>query len=239
MKNAIILLNFWENTIRCVVINLEPLYIYFENYYFSEKNEEKDAIFEKFSDIFWKSTPNFKKYKTKYGWSCRLMTVEDEPETFLRNYINYLFAKYCCKETWPNHSKFEYDYKKFKIVVNYYLRKIFNNYIPVNIYEKNNGGKIQISVNDLYGEDGYVVKYVTNSLRGYFLNRIKRHLTGKYIECSCGEQVLKNSNNQVMCKRCGKEKELKRQREKWRKNKEKYRCATALENSNKPLSTNS
>lgn len=218
------------------MIRLDYLYIYFENYYFSEKESEKLEIFNDFIDIFWKSTPNFKKYKTKYGWSCRLMSIEDDPDKFLRYYINYLFGKYCCKEMWVRHNKFDYDYKRFKVVVNYYLKKIFNNYIPISIYESNSESGLNVSMNDLYGEDGYVVTYVINSLRGYFINRIKRYLSGKYIECKCGAQVLKKSNRQSMCEKCWKEKEKEIKRSCWEKNKEKYRnTARSLENGSKPL----
>lgn len=205
---------------------MEFLYIYFENYYFSDKKEEKDRIFNEFVDIFWKSTKNFKKYKTNLGWKCKLMNRDDESQTFLGDYVNYLYGKYCCKETWINHDKLDYDYKKFKTVINYYFKKIFNNYIPISIYEENMGNHNVFSDNDLLGDDGYVVKYVTNSLRGYFYNRIKKHMSGKYIECECGAKALRNSNRQMMCKDCSRAKELERQRKKWHKYKNKYTNTT-------------
>lgn len=208
------------------MIRTESLYIYFEKYYFSNKKEEKDNIFKEFVDIFWKSTPNFKKYETSTGWKCKLMNRDDDAQLFLKDYINYLYGKYCCRETWINHDKFDYDYKRFRVVIDYYLKRIFDNYLPIDVYEEKMGKNILSGNHDLFGDDGHVVKYVTNSLRGYFYNRIKKHLSGKYIECVCGAQSLRTSNRQVMCKDCSKKKELERQRIKWNKYKNKYRNAT-------------
>lgn len=166
----------------------------------------RDKLFLGFIDEFWKTTPSFKKFKTKRGWSCRKLNRDDACDIFLRTYINNLYGKYCCEDLWVNHAKFkDYDYQHFKKIINLYLRKIFENYIPCDVYEKNNP---QCEINSLYdgwGEDSYVVTYIIRSLKGYLSNRMKKYSSGRYFECSCGELALQNSNHQSMCKKCRKQ----------------------------------
>ena len=93
--------------------------------------------------------------------------------------------------------------------------------------------RYQPSIYDGWGEDSYVVTYIIRSLKGYFLNRMVKYNSGKYIECNCGEMTLKKSNRQSMCEKCWKEKEsincvL-------RKRKQRERKCHSLENTIKPL----
>jgi len=162
--------------------------------------------------------------------------VDDACDVFLRTYVNNLYGKYCCKDVWINSAKFEsMDYTHFKKIVNLYLKRIFKNYVPPDVYEEKHPVTEIKSIYDGWGEDSYVVTYIIRSLKGYFLNRMVKYNSGKYIECKCGEMTLKNSNRQSMCEKCCKEKELERQRVKWHKYKHNYRSATALETTIKPL----
>lgn len=169
-------------------------------------------------DDFWKNTPSFKKNKTKYGWSCRRPKVDDVCDVFLRTYVNNLYGKYCCKEVWTNNKKFEnVDYSHFKKIVNLYLKRIFGNYVPPDVYEQKHPVTEIKSIYDGWGEDSYVVTYIIRSLKGYFLNRMAKYNSGKYIECACGEMVFKKTPNSNVkyCKLCLYERELIRKR-KWK-----------------------
>ena len=97
------------------------------------------------------------------------------------------------------------DYTHFKKIVNLYLKRIFKNYVPPDVYEEKHPVTEIKSIYDGWGEDSYVVTYIIRSLKGYFLNRMVKYTSGKYIECKCGEMTLKNSNRQLMCEKCWKE----------------------------------
>ena len=68
---------------------------------------------------------------------------------------------------------------------------------------------------------------------GYFYDMHKGNKKIKRCE-GCGVLVKVTGNRQVYCKECWKEKEMDRQREKWHKNKHKYRDATLLKNGCNP-----
>jgi hypothetical protein len=162
--------------------------------------------------------------------------VDDACDVFLRTYVNNLYGKYCCKDVWINSAKFEsMDYTHFKRIVNLYLKRIFKNYIPPDVYEQKHPVTEIKSIYDGWGEDSYVVTYIIRSLKGYFLNRMVKYNSGKYIECKCGEMTLKNSNRQSMCEKCFSKKrkdDINENAKKYYKNKKDF---IQLENTIKPL----
>jgi predicted nucleic-acid-binding protein len=97
--------------------------------------------------------------------------------------------------------KLRMKWKDYRILINTYLRKIFDNYIPVEQYEQEHGWDMRVSV-DGWCEDNYIISYFCKSLTGYMrnyineLNGIKRGK--KYKECTvCGrlmEDTAPNKN---------------------------------------------
>ena len=179
------------------------MYEYFNNYY--EAVEDKEKYYNTFIDDFWKSTQPFKKFKTKFGWSCKRLNRDDDSDIFLRTYINNLYGKYYCKDLWTKHAKFpDCTFKQFKNIINIYFKSIFKNYIPCDIYEQKHPVTELKSIYDGWGEDSYAVTYIVHSLKGYMSNRMKKYSSGKYIECKCGVLVLKKTPNSRIkyCKDC-------------------------------------
>lgn len=101
--------------------------------------------------------------------------------------------------------KYNIKFSQYKKLINTYIKRIFDNYIPIEEYEKKHGWDANITV-DGWSEDNYIIKYFCKSLTGYMRNYIKDLNSGKYIECvNCGELIIPTNNRQKYCKSCWKE----------------------------------
>jgi len=90
--------------------------------------------------------------------------------------------------------KMNLSWNEYKKLVEKYFRKMFDNFIPLDEYEKENEMVLSI---DTWCEDNYCIKYFCKGLNGYFKNYQKEYY-GLYVP-SIGKDkiVLKR------CKNCG------------------------------------
>lgn len=118
--------------------------------------------------------------------------------------------------------KIELSFKEYKKIINGYIYKIFNNYKSPFEYEQENGWELNVT-HDAWHEDNYIVKYFCKSLTGYMKN-YKKYINFIYEkECKICEMLfLPNSNSQVYCEKCVKEKERIRKLINYQKHKDKY-----------------
>lgn len=187
---------------------MEFLYEYFDRYYYSDDENEKEQIFEDFFDELWKSPPKFRKIPIKNGFTCRNANRTDSSPVFLKSYINRLYAKYCCSDTMVDIKKMDYTYAYFHKMIKIYIRRMFKNYIPSSEYERLHPSEEIDAFYDGWGDDSYVCSYVCRSLKGYMDNRRKRYYhPEKYKDCECGEQIKKKTPNSRIkyCEKCAKQ----------------------------------
>ena len=113
-------------------------------------------------------------------------------------------------------------FSEYKKIINTYIERMFNNYIPAEEYEKKYGWNLEVKV-DGWSEDSYIVKYFNKSLTGYMRNHVRKingiSKYGKYIECSnCGILISPTNNSHKFCMECAKEKIRERDRLRKRRN---------------------
>lgn len=63
-------------------------------------------------------------------------------------------------------------FSQYKKLINQYMEKLFNNYMPTEEYEKQRGWDLDIKI-DGWLEDNYIVSYFCKSLTGYLRNYIR------------------------------------------------------------------
>lgn len=124
----------------------------------------------------------------------------------LENYIGQQME--LAKELHNKYAKHKMDigWDEYKNLINGYIKKIFNNYIPLDEFED----KSILSVSVTYwSEDNYVIKYIGKSLCGYMKNYekqyhgVSRSVNASYIRCvSCGRMAEQKSNAQKYCSEC-------------------------------------
>lgn len=125
--------------------------------------------------------------------------------------------------------KMNLSWNEYKKLVEKYFRKMFDNFIPLDDYEKENEMVLSI---DTWCEDNYCIKYFCKGLNGYFKNYQKEYY-GLYVpsvgkdnstfkRCkSCSRLFKQNAHNQINCKDCQKELRTIYYRENKRKQREK------------------
>jgi hypothetical protein len=123
----------------------------------------------------------------KYKIEFALMEADEIKNQALQNKINL---------TWP-------EYKK---MINTYIERIFNNYIPPHEYENEHGWEMKVNV-DGWNENNYIVKYFCKSLTGYLRHYIRdskpKEAKKKYC-VECGTKIENTVNNKKYCGSCAK-----------------------------------
>src|SRR5690606_14966227 len=79
--------------------------------------------------------------------------------------------------------KIDMPFKDYKQLINGFIERIFNNYIPIEEYEKKHGWDFKVFV-DSWSEDNFIIKYFCKSLTGYMRKYVKKLRSGKYIRCA-------------------------------------------------------
>lgn len=112
--------------------------------------------------------------------------------------------------------KHQMKWPQYKKLINTYIKRIFDNYIPVEEYEKEYRWDMKVSV-DGWSEDNYIISYICKSLTGYMknyinkLNGIKKHK--RYKECiMCGRLIEDTVSNKKYCPQCAKEIKMEQDR---------------------------
>jgi hypothetical protein len=108
--------------------------------------------------------------------------------------------------------KMKISWNEYKSLINGWLRKIFNNYIP---FEDNENEAITVLPTALWSEDNYAVKYVCTSLSGYMKNYQKKYYGVRehqeYGRCdNCGNLFEKHCRSHRYCVSCQKQKSLEK-----------------------------
>lgn len=95
------------------------------------------------------------------------------------------------------------DYKK---LINTYIERMFNNYIPPHEYEDKHGWEMHVNV-DGWNENNYIIKYFCKSLTGYLRNyvRDRKPKEIKTKSCSvCNIEISNTNNKKKYCEKCAK-----------------------------------
>lgn len=101
--------------------------------------------------------------------------------------------------------KVKIKWDDYKELVNSYIERIFNNYIPPHEYEKEHGWEMKVHV-DGWSENNYVIKYFCKSLTGYIRNyirdsKLKEEIKSTYCK-NCGIIINVRNKNTKYCKDC-------------------------------------
>lgn len=120
--------------------------------------------------------------------------------------------------------KMNINWGEYQKIINGFIKKLFNNYIPLDDFEDKN----TLSVNITYwSEDNYIIKYIGKSLTGYMKDYQKKYYgiskgrNRKYKRCEVCGKLIEQSNNRVKyCKDCAAEKQLYWQRTSMKKSRE-------------------
>jgi hypothetical protein len=94
--------------------------------------------------------------------------------------------------------KLNISWKEYKKLIELYIRRLFNNYIPMEEYESKYGWEMHVNV-DGWSEDNYIVKYFSKSLTGYLRNYVRDSLITKKRCSKCNKEV---SNKNKFCHTC-------------------------------------
>lgn len=141
-----------------------------------------------------------------YRWIKNEMTLsvselENQIQKSHQN-ANELFDKY-------KKQKIQITWGEYKELITTFVRRCFDNYIPIDEYEKKDEFILDI---DYWTEDNYVIKYLGKSLNGYMHNYEKEYFGSyhkgandnrKYVRCEkCGNLFLSTNKRKKLCKEC-------------------------------------
>jgi hypothetical protein len=116
----------------------------------------------------------------------------------------------CAEEVKQYHAKtkLKVSWSEYKNIIAGFLRKIFDNYIPLDEYEDKN--RIVLDI-DIWTEDNFIISYFCKSLSGYMKDYqkeyygIKKLRNMKLQRCECGGLFIQNKNNsRRRCNLCNK-----------------------------------
>lgn len=116
--------------------------------------------------------------------------------------------------------KIDLKFSEYKKLINSYIERIFNNYVPIHEYEEEHGWEMRVTV-DGWSEDNFIISYFCKSLTGYMRNYTKSLQPKEIIKkccVSCDKEITVNNGNQKYCDNCL----IKRTKERRRINNQKY-----------------
>ena len=160
----------------------------------------------------------------KKGGDENKINIEDISKTIIENLE--LAKKEKIKSI---NRKCNLKWTEYKKLINTYIERIFNNFIPLEEYEDDDW-EIDNVIIDGWNEDNYIISYICTSLGGY-IKTYCRKMQGinqrkKYKFCdNCGKPIEKTNGRKKYCSTCAKEiwyekhKEIVNWYEKKRKNK--------------------
>lgn len=96
--------------------------------------------------------------------------------------------------------KIKMKWSEYKSLVNTYIERIFNNFIPLHEYEQMHGWEMKVDI-DGWNEDNYIIKYFNRSMTGYLRN-YRKSLQPKLCK-RCKLEISKGKNN-MYCETCKK-----------------------------------
>jgi len=188
------------DTIRITINNLYAIYFDKESYYDKKYYEllkvPKKKYYETISGLKNGIEINFEEIKNKIETSLK------QSEIIKQKSIN---------------RKLDLSWSEYKKLINGFLRKTFDNYIPIEQYEKKHGWELNVSI-DGWDDDHFTVRYFCKSLSGY-LRDYKRNCLGfkkndKLKSCDvCGKLFKVVGRNHRMCKDCSIKKQKEKNRE--------------------------
>lgn len=199
--------NNWSDLIRQKINNLYTKYF------------DKDVILNKeYMDLL--KTPKNLYYRWIKGFDINVDTLTE----IIDNAIN---AAEDVKQKFQK-QKIELSWDEYIILIEKFLRIIFDNCMTVDDYEDKYGVPNYVLFNEFATDDNFYVKYICKSLESYMLNfqkeyyGLKRGRNKQYKHCEkCGALIEKSNNKKMYCDECAKENERNRKRKsahKYRKN---------------------
>lgn len=177
----------WCNLIRQKINNLYTRYF------------DKDVILKKdYMDLL--KTP----YNLYYRW---IKGIEMDAEELTSTIEDSIYKAEKLKSVYQK-QKIEKSWEEYKMVIEKYLLKIFNNCQSIEDYEIENLTNKYIY--ELANEDNSYIKCFCDSLEGYMLNyqkeecyKLKRGRNKKYMRCKeCGKLIEKSGNKKMYCDKC-------------------------------------
>lgn len=110
--------------------------------------------------------------------------------------------------------KINMTWSQYKKLIDSYISRIFDNYIPVHEYEKKHGWEMKVDVS-YWSEENYIIKYFCKSLTGYLRNYVRdsKPKDAKIKKCIiCQSEFECLSDKKLYCMKCKKNKQLEWQR---------------------------
>lgn len=100
-----------------------------------------------------------------------------------------------------NEKKINLTWSQYKKLINSYIHRLFENYIPPHEYEEKHGWEMKIFV-DGWSEDNYIIKYFCKSLTGYMRNYVRNSKVETKYCVICGKKI---GRREKYCSNCYKE----------------------------------
>lgn len=139
-------------------------------------------------------------YRWKDGEFYDVVTLSSQIE-------DIILQAECVKEKYAKH-KMDIQWNDYKKLITPYFKRMFDNFVPLEIYEDKNHLTIDI---DIWNEDNFAVAYLCKGLDGYMRNYQKEYYgvnkhkrLKRCIDCGCLFEVNNKANNRKRCNICKK-----------------------------------
>lgn len=134
----------------------------------------------------------------------KLKNNEDVNFYEIKYKIDYALEKAPLIKQSDQEKKINLSWKEYKHLINRYIGRLFNNYIPPHEYEKEHGWEMKVNING-WSDDNFAVKYFCRSLTGYMQNYVRdsKEKIIKEKHCvTCGNKIENTSNRRKYCQTC-------------------------------------
>lgn len=180
--------NNWDDLIKQKINNLYTKYF------------DKDVILNKeYMDLL--KTPKKLYYRWIKGFDINVDTLTETIDSAINSAedVKKKFQK----------QKIELPWDEYVILIEKFLRIIFDNCMTVDDYENKYGAPNYVLFNEFATDDNFYVKYICKSLESYMLNfqkeyyGLKRGRNKQYKHCEkCGALIEKSNNRVKYCREC-------------------------------------
>ena len=159
--------------------------------------DERVCVKRDYHELLQRPKKMYYEFLSSGGSGCTATEIECAFEIFLARAAEIF--------TDSQKEKLHISWSEYKLLVNRWLWRIFNN------YDANKANVYEYQMHDfVYGtEDSRIVPYITRSLSGYMKNYQKEYYgiarkgDNNYSRCECGNLFLQNKqNNRRLCDEC-------------------------------------
>lgn len=160
--------------------------------------DDKVCLKKEYMDLIKLPKQMFYRWKSGENFDTDTLTLQLE---------NIIIKSQEAKEKYAK-QKMSIEWNEYKTLIVPYIKRMFNNYIPLEKFEDKNYLTMDI---DTWNEDNFAVAYLCKGLDGYMRNYQKQYY-GLYVpssknnlqlsRCNCGRMYKKNNNKHKLCPIC-------------------------------------